>query len=77
MYTNSPSLFGTKLAQWILPGELRSPAMEFYDAQNFPWEFPKKHPNALHVKKSYSRQSRARAVVTIATSHYSGSQWLP
>ena len=43
LHTNSPCLFGTKLAQWILPGGLsRLTAMAFYDAQNFSWRFSRK-----------------------------------
>ena len=37
----------------------RSTAMAFYDAQNFPRGFPRKHSNASRIRKSYSDQSRA------------------
>ena len=34
-------------------------SMAFYDMQNFPWGFQRKHSNASCVRKSYSSRSRA------------------
>ena len=56
--TNSPCMFETKLAQWILPHE---PQIDHYfDAQNLLWRFPKEHSNALCIRKSYMYSGPSR-----------------
>ena len=33
-----------------------STTMVFYNAQNFPWGFPRKHSNVSRIRKSYSKE---------------------
>ena len=52
---------------WDETHSVDTTSMAFYDTQNFPWGFPRKHSNALHVRKSYSGRSRAHLAVLQAS----------